>query len=67
MYLTTSGSVGDIAETWYITVMIKTCNKSNSFEGIWYYKEELKAAEERLKELEKSEYQAGIEEKKMVK
>lgn len=32
-----------------------------------YYKEELKAAGERLKELEKSEYQAGIEEKKMVK
>jgi hypothetical protein len=32
-----------------------------------YYKEELKAAEERLKELEKSEYQAGIKGKKMVK
>jgi hypothetical protein len=24
MYLTTSGSVGGIAETWYIAIMIKT-------------------------------------------
>ena len=34
MYLTTSSSGRDIAETWYIDIMIKTCDKSNSFEEI---------------------------------
>ena len=33
-YLTTSGSGGGIAETRYIAIMIKTCDKSNSFAGI---------------------------------
>jgi hypothetical protein len=34
MYLTTSDSVGGIAETWYIAIMIKACDKSNSIEEI---------------------------------
>jgi len=34
MYLTVSSSGGGIAETWYIAIMIKTCDKSNSFEEI---------------------------------
>jgi len=31
MYLTSSNSGRGIAETWYIAIMIKTYDKSNSF------------------------------------
>ena len=34
MYPTDSSSGRGIAETWYIAIMIKTCDKSNSFEEI---------------------------------
>ncbi len=34
MYLTKSGSGRGIAETWYIAITIKTCDKKNSFEEI---------------------------------
>ncbi len=34
MYLTTASSGGGVAETWHIAIMIKTCDKSNSFEEI---------------------------------
>ena len=34
MYLTPSSSSRGIAETWHVAIMIKTYDKSNSFEEI---------------------------------